>query len=77
MNKFGTAPPDQDAAYCENKEKLDLFMKEPALKFINQWSDTVRNQYKDNTEKLGIEKYDMCRNLSKRKPVITLFGFPK
>jgi len=61
MNEFGEFPESSGQAYCENKYKLDNFMRDPVLKYSRQDSDQIRAIYFRESKKLGQRLDSLCK----------------
>ncbi|QXH46271.1 hypothetical protein KSS93_25980 [Pseudomonas xanthosomatis] len=61
MNKFGDKPKEHGQAYCENRMKLDMFMKEPILRFSRVDGIAARSAYIENSSALGVAMNNKCQ----------------
>lgn len=63
MNRFGSKPPKQGKAYCENRMRMDRFMNFKVMN-IGQEADInedMRNSYREHVEILGQLRDGFCR----------------
>ncbi len=61
MNKFADRSEDFGQAYCENRMSLDMFMKEPVMRFSRSDGTMARKDYLKNSILLGYRMDSKCR----------------